>query len=389
MRTFLFTVSVVVLGVALGAGTAALRVRMAPWNPKTDESVETPPAEAPLPGQPTAKAVIDAEDYNFGNVDVGKSGGKHEFTFTNQGDGPLSLANGGTTCRCTMSELGKDKIPPGDSAKVTITWKPIERPGRYVQTAKILTNDPARPQILLKVSGWVTTAMRFSPPELIFTRLTTSENTTGHSRLYCYLNKSPKIIGHTWADPATASFFDVAFQPLSPDEVKEEPAAQSGWNVAVTVKSGLPQGPIHQKLTVQTDAPSPLSLPIEGTIGGEIAVAGPGWNADTNVLQLGDVSRQKGVKRRLLLLVRGPMRKDVEFKLEEVTPEVLKVSLGPRTEINNGAVVQIPLLIEIPPGSPSANHLGSAQGRMGEILLETASPHVLKVRIFVRFAIEG
>ena len=106
-------------------------------------------------------------------------------------------------------------------------------------------------------------------------------------------------------------------------------------------------------------------MSIEGAIGSEIAVVGPGWNQDQNTLMLGAVSRQKGVKRRMMLLVRGPLRNEVEFKPLDVMPKLLKVSLGPRTEINNGAVVQIPLMIEIPPGSPPANHLGSKQGPPG------------------------
>jgi hypothetical protein len=320
---------------------------------------------------------------------MASSGGKHEFTFTNQGTAPLTLSSGGTSCRCTVSDLEHTTIPPGGSAKVTLTWKPIEKTGPYLQSAKILTNDSTQPQVILKVHGHVTVSAQFSLQPLIFSSLTSTGSSTGHVRLYGYLPKPVKIEGHGWEDAATKPFFDVAFQPLTKEEVAKEPNAQSGWDVAVTVKPGLPQGPIHQTLRVQTDIPSTLSLPIEGNVGNEIAVVGPGWNAESNVLSLGEVSREKGTRWKLLLLVRGPMRKEMQFQLKEVTPEVLHVSLGKRIEINEGAIVQVPLLIEIPPGSPPANHLGSSQGRMGEILLETAAPRVLKVRIFVRFAIEG
>ena len=70
-------------------------------------------------------------------------------------------------------------------------------------------------------------------------------------------------------------------------------------------------------------------------------------------------------------------------------PSVLKVSLGQPSEINNGAVVADAVMIDIPPGSPPVNHLGSEQGKLGEIILETTHPQVPKLRILVRFAVEG
>ncbi len=389
MKRFLFVALILVLGACLGAGIAVLRVRATPWHSTTDETAETAPTPDLPPDGPMPKVVVDAEEYDFGNVDVEQSGGNHEFTFTNEGDAPLSLTEAGTSCRCTMSKLENDQIPPGGSTKVMITWKPISVPGPYQQTTRIRTNDPAKPVIMLKVFGHVTAAFRFSPPELVFTRLSAGESSTGKSKLYCYLDEAPKILGHTWGDESTTPFFDVEMTPMSEEEVKNEPLAKSGTDVTVTVKPGLPQGPISQKLILQTDASAAPTLSIEGVIGSEIAVVGPGWNADKNILSLGEVPRSKGIKWRLLLLVRGPMRNEIEFKPTDVTPEMLHVSLGKRTEINNGVVVQMPLLIEIPPNSPPANHLGSEQGRMGEIILETTHPHVPKLRIYVRFAIEG
>ncbi len=121
-------------------------------------------------------------------------------------------------------------------------------------------------------------------------------------------------------------------------------------------------------------------------VGGEIAVVGPGWDADTGILSLGTISSREGAQRRLMLVVRGPSRKNVTFKPVEVVPDLLKVSLGQRSEINHGAVVETPLIIDVPPGSPAVNRLGSDQAKLGEIILETTHPHVPKLRILVRLA---
>jgi hypothetical protein len=395
MRTLLLAALTIVLGMALGVGAAVLRIRTTPWDPTLVESHETTPSSAETPERPAvvdgqaAKVVVDKADFDFGTLDIESSSGSHAFVFTNAGDASLSLKEGGTSCRCTMSKLEHETLPPGGSTKVTITWKPVEKPGPYQQTAKILTNDPAQPQVTLTVSGHVTAAMRLSPAELVFSRLTAGESATAETRLYCYLDTPVKVLEHKWSDAATAAYFDVALKPLAPEEVKAEPSAHSGVLISVTVKPGLPQGPLRQKLTLKTNTSASPALAIEGNIGSEIAVVGRGWDPDTGVLNLGEVSRSVGMQRRLSLVVRGPLRKDVTFHAAEVTPDVLKVSLGKPGEINQGAVVQIPLLIEIPADSHPANHLGSEQGRLGEILLDTTHPQVPKLRIRVRFAIEG
>jgi hypothetical protein len=66
----------------------------------------------------------------------------------------------------------------------------------------------------------------------------------------------------------------------------------------------------------------------------------------------------------------------------------MKVTVGEPTELRSGAVTQIPLTIEIPPGQPPVNHLGYDQGAYAEIVLETTHPEVKKIRIHVKFVIE-
>ena len=123
--------------------------------------------------------VVDRTDYDFGTLDMAAKG-SHDFLFRNAGDAPLKLVSGGTSCRCTLSKLGQEEIPPGGSTKVTLTWKPIDKTGPYQQTAKILTNDPARPRVTLTISGRITVAVQLSPSELVFSGATSGENSKRH-----------------------------------------------------------------------------------------------------------------------------------------------------------------------------------------------------------------
>ncbi len=152
MRTTFLALLAILLGIALGIGVALLRIRAAPWKPDVDRTAAGAAAPIRRPDEPAPKVVVDQSRYDFGTLDMA-SQGSHEFVFTNAGKAPLKLAAGETSCRCTMSELAQKEIPPGGSTKVTITWKPKDQPGPYEQTAKILTNDPQRPEVTLTVSG--------------------------------------------------------------------------------------------------------------------------------------------------------------------------------------------------------------------------------------------
>ena len=200
----------ILLGVGIGVGTALVRGKIAPWDQARDMGKPSPAAALPKPGEPTSKVKVDATEFDFGSMDF-ESKGRHDFTFTNVGQAPLTLTAGGTSCRCTLSELGEEEIPPGGSAKVTLTWKPAEKPGPYQQTAKILTNDPIQPQSdadhLGQSHGGHCGSRRGTglQPDLAV-----DEPTTATARLFCYLDPPLKILGHKWSDPTVGDHFNVA-----------------------------------------------------------------------------------------------------------------------------------------------------------------------------------
>src|SRR5579859_1602904 len=51
---------------------------------------------------PQPKAVIDQTEFDFGRMEVGEER-QHEFTISNEGQAPLVLKKGKTTCQCTIS----------------------------------------------------------------------------------------------------------------------------------------------------------------------------------------------------------------------------------------------------------------------------------------------
>jgi hypothetical protein len=380
MRIFLMLLAAVGLGTALGGGMAYFESRPAEIVP--DEVSRLAAA---------AIVAVDREEYDFGTVDAGQEA-SHDFVFTNVGTAPMELSPGMTTCRCTVSLVNATAVPPGESSKVKVTWRPRGELGPYRRTVSIHTNDPERPDVTLTVAGEVTVGLRADPPELVFSGLGLGEAGGGQARVWCNLPGRPlAITGFTLSDKPAAGFFQVAWEALPEAAVRQEKGAKSGVLLRVAVKPGLPQGPFQQTISLETNQPShpELTVVVKGEVESDISVAGPNWSSQLGLLDIGTVSSQTGTQRRLLLVVRGANCQKVRFKPVRTVPEFLEVRVGEATVIGDGEAAHTPLFIQIPQGCRAANYLGSDAAKLGEILLETNHPRVPQVRVLVRFAVEG
>jgi len=394
MKTIIAIIVALVLGTGIGIGVGWLRIFSTPWDgpPPVDlEHVSAIPAGA----GPAPVADVDRLEFDFGKLDLEKTG-RQEFTVTNRGTAILKLTRGETTCRCTVSDLERSDVSPGESTKIILTWRPTAEPGPYQQSATFLTNDPKRPRFTITITGQVTATLRVRPALVSFGRISAQETSHAEATILSYLDEPLQLGAPRFEQNDIAQYFDAAVTPLENSELNANMSAKSGYRLAVTIKPGLPHGPFKQTITLGTNNSNRkvLAVPLEGSVGSEISVVGPGWDAEHEALYLGPVKSQEGLSCRLLLVVRGPYRKEVRFKLAEPVPVPLKITLGEPTDINNGQLIQTPLLIEIPKGSPQASHLGVQEDgkdvpeESATIHLQTTHPDTPTLRIPVRFAVE-
>jgi hypothetical protein len=376
-----------------GSPDPASSAAPAPDSAAPAQTVASGPAAAPPSAPAGPKLVLDQSQYDFGKMET-NGAGWHEFVLANRGDRPLVLSRGKSSCGCCtcvcdarLPEQGR--IGPGESGKVTLQWSIKQYTGNFRQSENLATNDPQRPEVTLEVSGRITPTVRVVPTQLVFSRVPAGKPAVGEVYLYAYRSEPLKILGHELSDPAKAGSFKITCQPLAADQVAAEPDAQSGWLLRVEVNSSVAAGPFRQQIVLKTNVPSApeVEIPLEGTVGSEIAVAGFGWDEQTGVLTLGTVAMAKGTSRKLQVVVRGPHAKDVRLKPVKIVPDLLKVDVGQGKPIGQGAVIQIPLSIRIPPGNRAANHLGSKASDLGQIVFETGHPQQPELRVLVRFAV--
>ena len=387
MRTWLIAAGSVVIGAVLGVGLSVARIHNRPWDGTPNGLNEGDLAAKPAPEGPHPRAVPNQTAFDFGVMDT-DTHGKHEFIITNYGDAVLTLQKGDTSCKCTLADLDKTELQPGESAKVTVEWHTKGFLGPYRQTAAVLTNDPTRHRLALSISGRVVAIVRPIPDELALSSLPSTSPHTATVNVFCYKPYPFQITGHEFSDPAIAQAFDVRTEPMPEDQVKAESGATSGHIVHITVKPGLPLGPFQQTITLKTNLPGDrtIPIPVKGTVVGDIRVVGPaGWDSNTNTLYLGTLGSHEEVQRSLMIFIRGSEAKNIKVEIGRREPEFLEATLGAR--ITSGDVTRIPLTIRIPKGGGPVDYSGTESAKPGQIVLKTDHPLAKELSIKVRFAI--
>lgn len=394
MKTTLTVVAVALL-LGLGFGSALGYWRASGYRVVNDQYFGQRPFDfdsrfPPLPakGAPLPRAMTEHETYDFGTVEDGVTL-QHAFPISNAGTGVLELRTGETTCKCTISGLDSEQVEPGESTQVTLEWTVDGMNDRFAQTAVVLTNDPHHRILRFRVQGNRKRTLLLQPQSLSFAKAA-DETIRLESHLAGDLEEPFEVEQIELLNTATAEYFDVEAVRMTPEQLTGGLSRQ-GFTIVVRVKPGLPLGPVQQTIRLVTDRAElkPLELSLNGMIESGISVAGRDWDPRAKILRLGVLRDGQGASARLVISVRGAMRDEIELRVGRVDPAHIDVRVGQWTEIGKGRVRQVPVTIEIPPGSPAVSRWGGQQGSLGEIVLETDLEAIPEVRIPVQFAVEG
>ena len=379
------------LGAAVGGGIATLEAATRPWL-AGDFAAGSSRSSGSAPQVDVPETL-----FAFGTVGVGAKG-SHEFVIRNTGSAPLELTKGATSCTCTVSDFevseggSKDAkvVQPGGSTKLNVQWKGKGDGGPFRQQASVLTNDPARPQIAFVLEGTVVpAAYKTVPVSITLPKLSTSASQQATVTVFTFGEKQPTIDALSVTEEKTAQFYSLASADLEPAELTAAAGATGGFRITADIRPGLPIGTLRQTIKVVFRMPEEVTaeIPVEGSVSGDLALAGKAWDSSREVLLLGTVSSRTGDETSLFVTVKGPHRADVKLGVREIVPDALKVVVGEGKPVGSGNVIRIPLSITIPPGSPPANHICSEQAPAGKIVLDTGHPDSPTLTIPVCIAI--
>lgn len=330
------------------------------------------------------RAVAEQTVYDFGTMNP-LTVGEHRFTIRNEGAGALLLRSGGTTCKCTLAKLPTQPIAPGESAEVRLQWNTGRDPS-YDHGATILTNDPQRPRIELRVEGRVQVLCDAIPSEVTFPAQDPDCTSTARVEIYSrtwdrfeITGGSSNVMGVTWNA-----------QPLASQRCQEL-SATCGYVVELTAPADLPkgefQGVLQLNLLPESEGeslePRVFEIEFSGQMHSRLTVFGTS-QGDADVIQLGTVSTGQSLHRRLVMRVRDRQLPTVDEIHIQTDPPHLEATV---TRKESSSVSGLYLLdLRVPAGAPAGAYTGV---RQASVRIAVDHPRLEALQLPVEFAVLG
>ena len=337
---------------------------------------------------PFPKAHTGVRVFEFGSMGVSEEK-RHTFRIDNKGQGPLLIAKGPTNCKCTISNISKSTIPPGQSADIEMSWTPRETTNTFAKTATIWTNDPDLPEIQFKIFGKVVKQFAVTPERNWHAgHVTDVQDGTIVGMVTSQMDPDFKILSVESADPHVKT----QYRRLTKKQRMRE-GSKAGYEFTVTVDKGIPPGHFRRPLKIHTTLEGNKTIDVEVTAvrSGPMLFLPPigttrvFWNSEKALVNLGRFPHDVGAKVTLPALVYGTKEK---FKILSVEKDAdfVQVTAEPNHEIGNGAAARGSVHFRGPAGF-APRYADYAGRRAYHAQNESSGPQRNDLRNRVRFAI--
>lgn len=167
---------------------------------------------AAMPALAGPQLELSQESWNFGKVWHPEQPSM-QLVVSNAGDAELKLTRVKSTCGCTTVDPSKTALAPGESTSIPIRFITRGKQGDVGSKVIIESNDPQRPRVEFKISGYVNRAIRREPiGGLVIRTLDGSPGQTGTLRLVNQMSKPMELKLRSNNIP----FLDVQLREVSP-----------------------------------------------------------------------------------------------------------------------------------------------------------------------------
>ena len=101
-----------------------------------------------------AKIAFESLNFKFDTLVSGQEV-SHDFVFKNTGKSDLYIRKAQASCGCTATVPPVEKIAPGESNKIKMTFNSSHKQGQQYKTITVTSNDPKNTRIVLVFEGFV------------------------------------------------------------------------------------------------------------------------------------------------------------------------------------------------------------------------------------------
>lgn len=359
--------------------------------------------------------------YDFGVMSPGEEG-EREFTIRNVGDGPLRLRVGASTCKCTLGELNKSVLEPGDETQIKLSWTVKPGAEEFGQSAQLLTNDPSRVAITLQIKGKIIEDFRLVPQTWTFGEVATGEPFEVSGTIYNFMKTRIETTEVSLSSKEMNELAEFNVQPLEKSEFAagNENALQA-FRVTATLKPGLRQGSISQNLLIgfnslnksgevvgvaepsqrnpeatpdpesERDGTPTIYVPVRGRVVGTLRMLESSKLTQVDgeyIYDFGRLGKEDSLVAKTFVVLKGDQRDNTKLSVGESSPGgAVRATLGEPK--GRGSMVLYPLEIELVPGDQPIERMGKNRSDYGSVIIESDNPKVPKMRLILKFAIEG
>lgn len=321
-----------------------------PGEKKPQEDVPEMPAISE--NGPWPKFVAEELTYSFGQMQVGTRL-EHHFKIRNEGDAPLEMVVGKSTCKCTKFEVGKPVLQPGEETTLHIEWKGKNRDASFSHGGPVFTNDPDNQQKQFVVRGIVDSPFMVMPEDTWEVE-DVSFDSAGKARgMFCSrIFEDFEIL----EVKSTSPFVKTSVKPMTPDFLQKMEAL-SGYFIDVEVAPDMPAGLLRDKIEIVANkgGSDQMMVNITATREGAVRVVGSKggiWVASRMGLKLGQFPARSGKEAVMTLAVsKDEMSEPLEIVSCETNPKYMVVELVPE-KATSKTVTRYQLKVRVPPGAP-------------------------------------
>lgn len=349
--------------------------------------------------QPTAD--FAETKFDFGMMQL-LDKGSHVFKVTNNGDAPLKLKAGKSTCQCTVGEVGTAEIAPGDTTTIELSWE-VRNPNEMFEHAAIIhTNAPEhdKGEVRLTVHGRIVSEATVLPPDSLdlgSVLETKSRPFFFYSRFhddFNLLSAECPLEGVTLevsqlTDEELGRLKKEIGGNMPPEDITQPQQAmpippKCGYKITVTAEPTIPVGINAVPVTLVTDLPRTKEFTYQVRARRPVPLQffpmpGTRFVADKSLVSCGAFDADKGKTMELLVLSAG-LDKPLEASVLSTEPEWIEATLS--EEKSNQGVPRHRLTIRIPPGAPPIVRRSDNPAR---VVLKTNHPDVEELKIDVTF----
>lgn len=198
--------------------------------------------------------------FDFGKKDS-REDVEHKFVLRNEGSGELRILGVDTSCGCTVTDVGRQQLEPGETTAVAVKFRLAGRSGEQEKVIAVHSNAHNCPRMELVVRGTVLSHVSMRAPSIFFGRTPVGKRAVESTEI----TTDGSVTFNISKVKSDSPHFTPSFEVLK---------AGRSFRLDVALSAAAPEGQLHGEVELETDSKEhpKLFVPVSAHVVGELLV---------------------------------------------------------------------------------------------------------------------